>query len=220
MKRIPALITVLLVAQCLTGCFSTAYRMNSGMSAGTGGGNGAGAVAAGALDVVTLPLQAPVLATVAAKKANQKPVPMTLSMQPPTKDLLEIRKNPQYLFQHRSTLHRDVIQRAIRESDIPFTEAQLRMLGEPNEWTRPYVSANARCPQDLLEEIWTGMGKLPVSERQTTALFLIENPNIPDTWLEKVANQPELYGYASAKARLIINVRKRAVQTPAKPANQ
>ncbi len=63
------------------------------------------------------------------------------------------------------------------------------------------------------------MEKLPLAERQTTALYLIENPNIPDAWLENVANQIDLYGYGSGKARVILNVRKRADQSPAKPAN-
>lgn len=216
MKRIPALITVLLVAPCLTGCFTTVARMNHGMSAGT---TEVSIVPAVVLDVVTLPIQVPVLAVMGISKANQKPAPMTVTMPPPTKELLEIRKDPEYLLRHRSTLNRDVIQRAIRERDIPFSEAQLRKLGEPGEWTRAYVSANPRCPKDLLEEIWNGMEKLPLAERQTTALYLIENPDIPDAWLESVANQSDLYGYGSGKARLILNVRKRAVQSPAKPAN-
>lgn len=214
MNRIPASFTVLLVAACLTGCFTTAARMNHGMSAGA---TEVSIVPAVVLDVVTSPIQVPAVAVMGISKANQKQTPMTPP--PQTQELMMIRKDPEHLLRHRATLNRGVILMAIRERDIPFSEAQLRKLGEPGEWTRPYVSANPRCPKDLLEEIWAGMEKLPLAERRTTALYLIENPNVPDAWLENVANHPDIYGYVSEKARVILDVRKRAFQPPTKPAN-
>lgn len=219
MKRIPALITVLLVAQCLTGCFSTAYRMNSGMSAGTGAGTAAGGVAAGALDVVTLPIQAPFLVGIAAsnpslmsgnaKEKSTVPPTQTQQTTPPQQaeprvrklsPLEEIRKDPEHLFTHRDSLSRDTVRMAILDRRTPFTETQLRQLGRTNEWTRTYVAANPRCPQDLLEDIWRELPTLPDTERASAAANLVSNPNVPIAWLLEIMKRRDLYAYATDKA--------------------
>lgn len=218
MKRIPALLLLLVVAQSLTGCFSTAYRMNSGMSAGSGGGNASGAVAAGALDVVTLPLQAPVIVGLVASHPNllskdskaktvsspaQKEAPPLQQAEPhvdETNPIAKIYKDPEYLFTHRDSLSRETVRLAILHRNIPFTEDQLRRLGGTNEWTRTYVAANWLCPQDLLEDIWRGLPALPDSERPIVAEHLVENPKIPRAWLEEIARRQDLYKSASDKA--------------------
>ena len=219
MKRIPALITVLLVAPCLTGCFSTAYRMNSGMSAGSSNDTIAGVVAAGALDVVTLPIQAPFLVGIAASnpslvsgnaKGKSTATPTRTEAAPPPKPVeppvnrmniqSQILKDPELLFTHRSLLTEENIRLLIVDSRIPFTDDQLRRLGATNEWTRIYVAGNRRCPQDLLEDIWRGLPTVPDAERPIAAANLVSNPNIPIAWLVEIMNRRDLYGDASRKA--------------------
>lgn len=218
MKRIPALITVLLVTPCMTGCFSTAYRMNSGMSAGSSSGTVAGGVAAGALDVVTLPIQAPFLVGIAASnpslvsgnsKGKSTATPTTTTAPPPKpvessvnrmNIQTHIQKDPELLFTHRSLLTEENIRLLIVDRKIPFTDDQLRRLGATNEWTRIYVGGNRRCPQDLLEDIWRGLPTVPDAERPIAAASLVANPNIPVAWLVEIMKRPDLYGDAASKA--------------------
>lgn len=218
MKRIPALILVLLVAQCLTGCLSTTYRMNSGMSAGSSSGTVAGVVAAGALDVVTLPIQAPFLVGIAASnpslmsgnaKGKSTAIP-TRTETTPTQPVeapvdrmniqAHILKDPEYLFSHRHLLTREKVCLLIADRKIPFTADQLRRLGGTNEWTRTYVAGNWRCPPDLLEDIWQGLPAMPDAERPIAAANLVSNPNVPIAWLVEIMKRRDLYGDAASKA--------------------
>ena len=204
------------MAPCLTGCFTTVARMNHGMSAGT---TEVSIVPAVVLDVVTSPIQAPFLVGIAASNpslmsGNAK----GMSTAPPTQTqatpqqlvkprvqqlppLEEIRKDPEYLFSHGSSLSRDTIQQAILDKTIPFTAEQLRKLGETNEWTRIYVAANPRCPRDTLEGVWKGLAQMSEYDRQRAAHYLIMNPNTPDACLEDMAEHPEIFKGISGIAR-------------------
>ena len=218
MKRIPSLIVALLVAQCLTGCFSTAYRMNSGMSAGSGGSTAAGGVAAGALDAVTLPIQAPFLVGIAASHPNllsgnakgKSGATPTLKESTPTQPVeaavdrmniqTKIRNDPELIFTHRSLLTKENIRLLIVDPGIPFTDDQLRRLGATNEWTRTYVGGNRRCPPDLLEDICRGLPTMPDAERPIAAASLVSNRNVPTEWLLEMMKRRDLYGDAASKA--------------------
>lgn len=218
MNRLLAFTLGLLVSPCLTGCFSTAMRMNSGMSAGSGGGTATGAVAAGALDVLTLPIQAPFLVGLVASnpslvsgnakgKVTTTPTRTeTIPTQPvevPVNKMniqAQIQKDPELLFTHRSLLTKDNIRLLIVDRRIPFTDDQLRRLGGTNEWTRTYVAGNWHCPKDLLEDIWRGLPTMPEAERPIAAANLVSNPNVPVAWLLEIMKRRDLYGYAADKA--------------------
>ncbi len=205
MKGIPALILLLLATPCLTGCFTTASRMNQGMSAGSTGANLAPAVA---LDVITLPIQAPFLAKFAIDQSNGRATQRKL-MEKREEQLAELRKDPEVLFQHSPRVENWVVRAAIEDRTIPFTADQLRRLAGTNDWTRPFVLADPRCPKDLLDEAWLGLSRLPDHARNREVNSLASNPNIPDAWLEEMVQRPDIYRHASFRAKEILGKRKR-----------
>ena len=214
MKRILALVAVLLLAPCLTGCFTTAARMNNGMS---GGSTEVSIVPAVVLDVVTSPIQAPFIVGMVASQpslvsrgggksavnSTQKQVPPPLPVEAPVGPgniHAKILQDPEYLFTHRPLLTKEKVCILIADRKIPFTADQLRRLGATNEWTRTYVAGNWRCPPDLMEDIWNGLPTLPDAERPIAAANLVSNPNVPTAWLLEIMKRRDLYGDASAKA--------------------
>lgn len=211
MKRIPAIATVLLVVPCLTGCF-TGLSRNTG--AGSWGPSKTDTLVLGALDVVTLPFQAPFLVEHAVSSAKAKATQDALQKKR-ADTLLEIKKDPDYLFTQGPSLEKSMIRMALEDHAIPFTEAQLHRLAGTNNWTRPFVLANPRCPKELLEEAWNGLARLPDNVRSLEANYLASNPTIPDAWLEEMVRRPDIYRHTSIRAKEILGKRKRETGAPA-----
>lgn len=217
MKRIATLFTMLFVAPCLTGCFSTAVRMSSG-GAGTGGPTQSDAVLAGALDAVTFPIQAPFLVGMAASNPSlmsgnrQQPIvttPVQKESTPPQTPqapaapiniLREVRNDPEYLFTHRSQFGSENVRLFILDQSIPFTDDQFRRLGATNEWTKIYVVGNKCCPPDVMEAIWNERSSLSENDRRIAVYYLIRNPNTPSEWLAEIARRRDVYNSASDNA--------------------
>jgi len=188
----------------------------AGAGAGTGGPSTGTKATAAALDVITMPIQAPVAATSLVANSVTKSKPTA------TKDkLVEIRRNPELLFSQRSSLSRDTIRAAVIDGSIPFTYEQFHRLGGKREWTRLYLAANPRCPMDLLEEFWQGLAEMSEKERPTMAHCLASNPNSPDVWLEAMTHISTLDTRTRQNTQAILDYRKlghsKASTKPATP---
>lgn len=198
MHRILLLASMLMLTPCLTGCFSQLSRIG-GAGAGTGGSSTSGRVMAGALDVVTAPVQAPFIAYGAASSAAERS----------SRDSVEaIRKQPQHIFTYRRDLSVTTILKAIQDPTIPFTDNQFHKLAGKTEWTRNFVVANPRCPQAILEEVWNGRTTIPPTELPSLGYSFATNPNVPEAWLAAIAQTPELYKDSSSLARSALESRK------------
>lgn len=200
MKRIPTLIAISILVPSLTGCFTGLSR---NVGAGTWRPSTTQSLVAGALDVVTLPIQGVVLAASSASEASN-----SSTQKKRTEQLAELRKDPEYFFKHRSNLSSDTIRTAIMDRTIPFTDEHFRRLGERKEWTRPYLAANPRCPRDLLEELWNELERLPERDRAARAYWLASNPSSPEMWLEKMSQMPSLDTHTRDNARFMLEVRR------------
>ena len=177
----------------LTGCFSMVTRTGNGWSGDPPSKNAK--VTAGVADAVTLPIQAPLIAAAAIARDNRQ-----AETDRGQQLLVEIKKNPEYIFQHRlhvssSRTDRDAVVNSFWDNSVPFTDAQLRRLYKEIKGAQNiYVLCNPHCSLKFLGEIRAEIEiRNPVTN---TPAFeqILKNPNIPDQWLEEVAADRIRYG--------------------------
>ena len=170
-------------------------------------------IAAGAADIATAPIQAPLMAVAGIGELRRKAKAARMEEQ-----LAAIRQNPAYIFEKR--LHVSdydsglaAVWAALGDPTIPFTDGDLRRLYLEMGWSRVNVLSNARCSIEFLREVWT-----PIRESKQVAPLevvdqLVRNPSLPSSWLEEIAADRPKYGPRSGMASSILKSRQEPNKT-------
>lgn len=214
MKRKPAALRFVLLATTtlpLSGCFSAVARSGDGWT-GTKTPTET-KVLAGAADVATLPLQAPLLVLAGVQQSRTN-----AAVARREEWLKQIRANPDYIFQHK--LHRadyhdglEAVHFALWDDTIAFTDAQLRRLYKEMGWSRIYVLGNSHCSVPFLQEIWAPIQASPDHPDWQIMEQLTHNPSLPTEWLESIAQNQAKFGRSSSAAKESLRKRRLAMDT-------
>ena len=194
----------------LSGCFSAVARSGEGWSGAKTSTEAK--VIAGAADIATLPIQAPLLAVAGVREAGRQ-----ASLAKKEKYLTQIRNDPEFIFQRKLHLAgyydgRGAVYEALWDYSINFTDAQLRRLYKEMNWDRVYVLANPHCSAAFLKEIWDPINASDkIADWQKMEQF-VRNPSLPKDWLETIAKDKRKYGNSSNAAEAILSRGKKPNQ--------
>ena len=207
-KTIGSILLALVVPLLLGGCFSGLVRMNDGWG---GGKASTGAkVAAGAADALTAPLQAPALLIAGVGEASRK-----AAIETNKERLALIRQDPEIIFREKWHLKSydsglSVVESALRDHSIGFTDPQLRRLYKEMGWQRVYVLGNPHCSVEFLRPVWEQLREKGFYSDTQTTEQLVKNPTTPIEWLEEIAAYDKAKGIKYSLAASFLERRTRA----------
>lgn len=211
-----ASITVLLIiatlctGMLLSGCFTAVARSGEGWSGAPT--SASTKVAAGVADVVSAPVQAPLLGIAAIYEARRKAIQAKAEER-----LKKVRENPDYIFEHKLHIgdyygEKEVVIRALTDHSIKFTDAQLRRLYREMDWSRAVVLENPHCSIEVLSEVWNPIHLSSAQPDSAMMVHLVRNPLVPSEWLQVIALDKVKYSYASNSAEYFLKERAKAVR--------
>jgi hypothetical protein len=182
---IRSILLALVVPLLLGGCFSALVGRNDGW--GGGKASTGTRVAAGAADALTAPLQAPALLIAGVGEASRK-----AAIETNKERLALIRKDPEIIFREKWHLKSydsglSVVESALRDHSIGFTDPQLRRLYKEMGWQRVYVLGNPHCSVEFLRSVWNSLVNMGAWNyfEGNTMLELIRNPAVPIELIEE-----------------------------------
>ncbi|MEN9661916.1 MAG: hypothetical protein RL324_865 [Verrucomicrobiota bacterium] len=154
--------------------------------------------AALAADLVTLPGQA--AAAVVVEKAQESANRARARQRVQPRTLLdEIKDNPEHIFTQKLDLVGNpeamrAVSEALWDSEVNFTDAQLRRLYQVPSPVHAEVLRNPHCSEAFLREVFATLPGDGRHGQLTLLLKLIDNRTLPLDLLETIANDENKYG--------------------------